>query len=163
MTEQTTKPTVYIETTIVSYLTARPSRDIVRLANEIRTQEWWRSERATFNVFASAFVIEEVSKGDPAAAAERLAALQGIPMLNPVQDSAALAGQLIQSLALPRRAETDAAHIAVSAVHGIEFLLTWNCRHLANAQLAARIERTCNAAGFDAPRIVTPEQLRGSP
>lgn len=153
------KPTVYIETTIVSYLTAWPSRDVVRLSHEMITREWWANRRSKFNLYASDFVIEEASRGDPGAAADRLQALQDIPLLRIHPACTELAQNLATSLALPSRARIDAAHVAMAAVYGISFLLTWNCTHLANGSLAARIERTCELAGFKAPRILTPELL----
>jgi hypothetical protein len=157
------KPSVYIETTIVSYLTCRPSRHIIRLSHEIITQTWWQTQRQRFDLYASPLVIEEASAGDPTAAAERLKALEGIPLL-PVEPSAILlAERLAKVLVLPHRAKTDALHVAIAASQGTAFLLTWNCRHLANAALTDRIERTCADAGFAAPRVITPELLTELP
>ena len=153
------KPTVYIETTIVSYLTAWPSRDVLRLSHEILTREWWTTRRSAFDLFASDVVVQEASRGDPSADAERLNALAGIPLLplNPAVSD--LAQRLETALSLPPRARLDAAHAAIAAVHGVQFLLTWNCTHLANAFLADRIERACAECGFKAPRIITPDLL----
>lgn len=157
------KPTVYIETTIISYLTAWPSRDVVRLSHELITREWWTKHRSSFDLYASDFVIEEASRGDPTAAAERLKELADIPLL-PVNPAVTeLAERVATALALPPRARLDAAHVAIAAVHGMAFLLTWNCRHLANGVLADKIERACAEAGFTAPRILTPELLMESP
>ena len=153
------KPTVYIETTIVSYLTAWPSNDIVRRSHEIITRDWWTQSRPQFDLYTSVFTTNEASGGDPTAAADRLRELQNIPLLPTTPDVAALAAQLERALSLPARARIDAAHLAVAAVHGMAFLLTWNCRHLANGTLTDRIEDTCSAAGFVAPRILTPELL----
>jgi hypothetical protein len=153
------KPTVYVETTIVSYLTAWPSRDVVRLSHEMITREWWSKQRGSFDLFTSDFVIREASRGDSAAAAERLKALAGIALLPVNQAVTDLAERIADSLSLPPRARLDAAHIAVAAAHDINFLLTWNCRHLANAMLMPKIESGCHEAGFVAPRIVTPELL----
>ena len=157
------KPTVYIETTIVSYLTAWPSRDVVRLSHELLTREWWTSERPRFDLYTSALTHQEASAGDPTAAAERLHALEGIPLLTIDAPVVSLAERLVTALSLPTRARADAVHLAVSAVHRLDFLLTWNCRHLANGELAATIERTCDAAGRVAPRVLTPEQLMEQP
>src|SRR5262245_14911745 len=126
------KQTVYIETTIVSYLTAWPSRDLVRRSHEILTREWWDRSRPHFDLFTSIFTRNESAAGDAMAAADRLKILKDIPLL-PVQPEAiTLASELERALALPPRARVDAAHVAVAAVHGMAFLLTWNCRHLAN-------------------------------
>jgi hypothetical protein len=157
------KPTVYIETTVVSYLTAWPSRDVVRLSHEMITREWWSKQRPLFDLYVSEVVIREVSAGDRVAAKERLDALAGIPSLPTDPRALELADRLATALALPQRARLDAAHVAMSAVHGVSFLLTWNCKHLANAALADRIERTCSDAGFTAPRVVTPEMLMEAP
>lgn len=157
------KATVYIETTIVSYLTAWPSKDVIRLSHEILTRQWWADSRPHFDLFSSDFVIAEASAGDPTAAAERLKALAGIPLLAASESVDRLAGQVAASLALPPRARMDAAHVAMAAVHGMRFLLTWNCTHLANGALADRIERVCMDAGFSTPRILTPEMLMELP
>lgn len=153
------KPTVYIETTIVSYLTAWPSRDVVRLSHELLTRDWWSDERSRFELYTSELVIRESSAGDPTAAAERLKSLAELPLLAITDDALALAQQLAAALVLPERARADAAHVAIAAVNGMSFLLTWNCKHLANGMLTDRIERACRAASFEPPRIVTPEQL----
>ena len=157
------KPTVYLETTIVSYLTAWPSRDVKRLAHEMLTRQWWENRKQHFDCFVSDIVISEASAGDPTAAAERLKALADVPRLLATETALNLAEQLVTSLSLPPRARLDAAHIAISAVNGIAFLLTWNCTHLANGMLAGRIERTCLDAGVIAPRILTPELLMELP
>jgi predicted nucleic acid-binding protein len=153
------KSTVYIETTIVSYLTARPSRDILRLSNQITTQQWWKWDRHRFSLFASELVAVEASRGDRQAAAERLAALQGIPELAITPEVDQLSEDLIGAMRLTKRARPDAIHVAIAAAHGMSFLLTWNCRHLANAWFEGIIRRTCERHGQVAPRIVTPAQL----
>jgi hypothetical protein len=157
------KPSVYIETTVVSYLTARPSTDVVRLAHEILTREWWSQARATYDLYTSIFTTTEASGGDPSAAQERVKALQDIPLLPIGSDVAALASALEQSLKLPSRARIDAAHVAVAAVNGVAILVTWNCRHLANWNFTPKIEEVCKSAGFVAPRILTPELLMVQP
>jgi hypothetical protein len=153
------KQTLYVETTIVSYLTARPKPDVMRLSHEMLTRQWWTNERIRFDLYISQLVIEEASGGDKAAAAERLKVLKDIPLLTITAEMYELAARLTRTLALPARARADAVHVAIAAVHGMSFLLTWNCRHLANAALADRIDQTCEGYGIVAPRIVTPEQL----
>jgi len=156
------KPTVYIETTIISYLTAWPSRDVVRLSHEILTRKWWE-KRERFELHTSEIVRLEAAAGDPSAAAERLKALEGMTILPPSATALALAERLAVDLNLPERARADAAHIALAAAHGMSFLLTWNCRHLANAALTDKIEKACSDAGLLAPRIVTPEVMMEFP
>ncbi len=152
-------PTVYIETTIVSYLTAWPSRDLVRAAHQQITREWWETRRADFSLFVSQLVLDEAAAGDAAASAERLQALAAIPLLEYRPPTLALARSLERALQLPIQSGGDALHVAVCAANGMEFLLTWNCRHLANAALAPSIEQACRSHGVAGPRIVTPEQL----
>jgi hypothetical protein len=152
------RPRVYVETTIPSYLTAWPSRDLVRAAHQQITREWW-ANRDAFELYSSRLVVQECQAGDPQAAADRLAALSGIPLLEPTPDTADLAEALMQGVPLPERAAADALHIAITAVHGVEYLLTWNCTHLANVTLRPQIEAVCRAAGFEPPLICTPEEL----
>ncbi|MBS0260763.1 MAG: type II toxin-antitoxin system VapC family toxin [Planctomycetes bacterium] len=152
------KPRVYIETTIPSYLTAWPSRDLLRAAQQQLTREWWE-RRTEFELFISPLVLIECQAGDPKAAAERLAAVTGLSLLDPTEDVAILAETLITSLAIPPRAAADAVHIATAAVHGMQYLLTWNCTHIANVTFRPRIEAACRAAGCEPPLICTPQEL----
>ena len=155
------KARLYLETTVPSYLAAWPSRDLIRASHQQITREWWERRRENFEVFISQLVLDEAAAGDPAAARERLAVLTALPLLDLTDEVASLATVLVASLALPARAATDAAHIAVAAVHGMHFLLTWNCSHIANAEMAVAIERVCRDHGFTAPVICTPEELMG--
>ncbi|MFO0850565.1 MAG: type II toxin-antitoxin system VapC family toxin [Gemmataceae bacterium] len=152
------KPRVYVETTIPSYLTAWPSRDLVRAAHQQITREWW-GRRAAFELCSSRLVVEECRAGDPTAAAQRLAALAGVPLLELTAGAAVLAAALVRDVPLPERATADALHVAVTATHGVRYLLTWNCAHLANVTLRPQIEAVCRAAGYDPPLICTPEEL----
>ena len=155
------KPRLYLETTVPSYLAAWPSRDLIRAGHQLITKEWWQTRRAGFDLYISQFVLDEAGAGDPEAARERLAAIQGLPILDPTGDVAELAGVLRTCLALPANAVTDAAHIAIAAVHGMHFLLTWNCTHIANAEMSVAIEEACQAHGFSCSVICTPEELMG--
>jgi hypothetical protein len=157
------KPTVYIETTIISYLTCWPSRDIHRLSHEMLTHEWWRNHREFYQLVTSDFVIREAERGDPSAAAERMRALADVPVLAATSKVEELGSELATALQLPPRARLDALHLAISAVYATDFLLTWNCTHLANGNLTRKIEQACAKAGFRAPRILTPELLMESP
>ena len=149
------KRRVYIETSVVSYLTAFPSRDIVRAAHQQVTREWWE-KRSQFELCVSQFVLDEAALGDPDAAAARLAALDGATSLRTTPAVTALATDLLKAGDLPKKALVDAFHVAVAAVHGVEHLLTWNCRHIANAIMRGRIEATCRSHGFEPPTISTP-------
>ena len=152
---------IYLETTIPSYLTAWPSRDLVRAAHQQITREWW-NRRHEYELFVSQLVIRECRAGDSEAASARLEVLEGLPLLEQSEDIEALAGELVRKVPLPERATADALHIATAAMHGMHYLLTWNCKHIANATLRGRIESVCRAAGFEPPTICTPEELPGS-
>lgn len=153
------KPRIYIETSIPSYLTARRSRDLVATANQELTQEWWDTRKDDFYLVISEFVVREASAGDPNAASNRLAAIAGIPELNVTDEVGELARILIEQIPIPAKAQLDAFHIAIASVHGIDYLLTWNCTHINNAELRPRIEAICRSQGFEPPIICTPQEL----
>ena len=152
-------PTVYLETTIIGYLASRPSRDLVTAANQQLTHEWWDQRRERYDVFVSEAVIAESSAGDPQAAQERLDLVAEVPVLDVTEEAENLADELVRRIPLPDRAEVDALHIAIAAVNGIDYLLTWNCTHIANAALKHQIETICRSVGLDPPTICTPQQL----
>ena len=149
---------MYIETSVISYLTARRSRDIVIAAHQQLTRRWWRS-RSSYRLFVSQIVRDEAGVGDQAARLRRLRALHGIPALAVTDQATRLAGELVRRGALPRQATVDAFHIGVAAAHQIEYLVTWNCKHIANATMRGTIEAICRSAGLTPPIICTPEEL----
>jgi hypothetical protein len=150
--------TVYIETSIVSYLTARPSRVVVMAARQTLTRDWWRG-RASFQLRVSQLVLDEAGAGDQLMCARRLRALEGIPVLSLTESATRLAKALIRQGALPEKATVDAFHIGIAAAHQVTYLLTWNCKHLANATMRGTIERVCRSVGSSPPIICTPEEL----
>ena len=154
------KKTIYLETSIVSYLTARPSGDLLAAANQKATVDWWESRHDHFDLYVSDLVLEEAGRGDPLAARRRLEALEDLPIL-PVNQSAIELSKALVTEVLPKRAIDDALHVAVSAVHGINFLITWNCRHLDNAEIKPPIRDICDRYGFRCPEICTPQELMG--
>ena len=159
MANQQTKPTMYLETSVLSYLASRPSNDVRVCANQSITLEWWEEKRSGFEVYISEIVLQEAALGDPVAAAKRLETLTDLPVLElfpPVKD---LAHRLISLGPLPPNAELDAFHIALAAVHGMEYLLTWNCKHIANAMMRPRIEQVCRDSEVEPPVICTPLEL----
>ena len=156
------KPKAYIETTIVSYLTASPSRDLVLAAHQQVTRDWWNT-RDVFELFVSQFVVDEASAGDGAAAALRLAALRDVVLLDLTPDATRLAAELIRNGGVPAKARIDALHIGVASVHGMDDLLTWNCTHIANVTMRGRIEAICRDGGFEPPVICTPLELVKEP
>jgi hypothetical protein len=153
------KPRVYIETTVVSYLTAWPSRDIVVAAHQQLTREWWQTQKDRFELLTSEVVLRESGAGDPQAARERMAVLATIPVLGINDLATDLADVLLRAGAVPSTVPEDALHIAIAVANGIDYLLTWNCRHLANATIRAQIDKVCTAAGHQPVVICTPEEL----
>ena len=153
------KPSVYIETTIPSYLVARPSRDIVLAGHQQATRDFWSHRRHEFDLFISTYVLEESRGGELEMAERRLQSLQGIPLLQETPESGELALRLVARLGLPQRAEADAYHIAIAAVNDMDFLLTWNCKHLHNPHLERRIVAACRELGYPCPVICTPSEL----
>ena len=152
---------VYIETTIPSYLTAWRSTELSVVAKQQSTRQWWDERRQDFDLFISDVVLVEAAGGDPDAARRRLGVLDGISVLSPRSQADDVALSLIDRLALPRRALADAAHIAICIVHGIDYLLTWNCTHIANATYQPVILDVCDSYGYAMPVICTPDQLMG--
>src|SRR2546430_224175 len=137
------KSRLYLETTIPSYLTSRPSRDLIIAGHQELTREWWEKRKGTFELYISQLVVDEASAGDPFAARERLKSLQDLPLLEITPEVTELAIGILASGKIPRKAATDAAHIAVAAVHGMDFLITWNCVHIANAAIAKALASIC--------------------
>lgn len=153
------KSSVYIETSIISYLTARLSNDLRVAANQKTTIEWWENRRLDFDLFVSEFVITEAGFGDPIIAKKRLEIIADLSELL-VDDSAKMLVKILLSQkAIPLKAEIDAYHISVAAVNGIDYLLTWNCKHIANAVMRPKIETICRQQGFEPPTICTPQEL----
>lgn len=157
------KPTVYVETSIIGYLASRPSRDLVTAANQQLTHTWWHDYREYFEVFVSQFVLVECAAGDPTAAQERMEYLVGIRRLTTGEEAKLLADELMKEIPLPSKAEVDSLHIATAMLHGMDYLLTWNCTHIANAEYRREIERISRARGLEPPIICTPQELIGCP
>lgn len=153
------KPRLYLETTIPSYLAAKPSRDLRLAADQLTTQEWWTQRRGDFELFISSMVLQEVKLGDPAYALTRVEKLKDIAVLSDVPLAAEIAKGLLAEGIIPAIAANDAVHLGAAAAHGMDFLLTWNCRHLNNRALDRRIRRFCQSFGLDCPVICTPAEL----
>ncbi len=153
------RPKLYLDTTIPSYLTSRRSRNETIARQQWLTRLWWTIHREKFDVHVSEYVIDEARAGNPEAAARRLRALASFPELKAGIQAMTLGEKLLEDCCLPRRAEADAMHVAIAAVHKMKFLLTWNCTHLANPVLAQRIDSTCKAFGLRCPILCTPEDI----
>lgn len=160
--ERPPKPRLYLETTVPSYLTAWISRELVMAAHQQLTREWWERRRADFTIYVSALVLAEAAAGDPKAARLRTEVLKPFPLLAVDDRVTALAERLLRECRLPPRAAADAAHLAVATVHGMDYFLTWNCAHLANAEFIPKVRAACEASGYLCPEICTPEELMGT-
>lgn len=156
------KPRVYVEASVIGYLTNRPALDVITAGHQATTLQWWDKQRANYEFVVSQFVLDEASAGDPVAAAKRIASLEGIARLDTKRpEIEVLALALLTSRALPQKAFVDALHIAVSSVAAVDILLTWNFKHIANGAMMNQIERVCSDSGFECPRLLTPLQLSG--
>jgi len=153
------KPKVYLETTIPSLLTAWPSRDIVILGQQQATRDWWNDRRQKYRLFVSGIVLAESRRGDAAAVRDRESVLSVLDVLEYSPAAQSLAAKILASRLLPTKAAVDAAHIAIASVHEMDFLLTWNCRHIANAAIVEDVRAVCAKAGHPAPVICTPLEL----
>jgi len=153
------KASIYIETSIISYLTARPSRDLMIAASQQITAEWWETSREFYDVVTSDLVVLESREGDPRTAQRRLDLLTGIPAVELTDEARQLAEILTGKGALPKRAQADALHIAAAAVHTIDYLLTWNIRHIDNPAIKPRVREICSLEGYRCPEICTPFEI----
>ena len=158
------KPKLYVETTVVGYLTTRVSRDVVTAAHQKITQQWWEQRRESFELYTSEIVVDEAGAGDRVQAEKRRSYLAGLQVLVWSPEALELAKLLLKRKALPPKASDDAGHLAIAAVAGMDYLLTWNYRHLVNASLRPLMQQVCKKAGFRCPLICTPQELlEGAP
>jgi hypothetical protein len=153
---------LYIETSIVSYLRQQPSTQVVTAARQLLTHQWWNEERQNYDLVISQYVIDEASGGDPTLAAERLESLEGIPLLPDAPEIPQIASEIMSLGVLPANAQVDALHIAAVAHHRVKYLLTWNCKHIANAKILPRIHDRLTDLGIPIPIVCTPEELLGN-
>lgn len=154
--------TVYVESSIFGYLRQRPSGSVVTAARQLLTQRWWTEQRGNYENVISQYVIDEVAAGSPDLAAERLRLLDGIPVLPPAAEIPAIARAIMGRAILPPKAEVDALHLAVAAHHGIDYVLTWNCSHIANARILPAIRSVLGELGVAMPFVCTPEEFIGN-
>ncbi|MHB8974783.1 MAG: type II toxin-antitoxin system VapC family toxin [Pirellulaceae bacterium] len=155
------KPTIYLETTVVGHLAARQQSDIIVAARQLATHVWWR-RRHEYEVFVSQIVLDECGSGDPTAASERLEMIRGIMVLDAKPEADDLAMLLTAHHGIPETEPRDALHIAIAAVGGLQYLLTWNFRHIANPATRGVIEDICRGAGYTPPIICSPDELLGT-
>jgi hypothetical protein len=155
------KSSVYLETSVVSYYCARPSRDLVIAAQQEITRQWWHERLPQFHIVISDFVLREAVAGDAQASKGRLLALKGFALLDISVEAENLADWFLKKHIIPAKKLIDALHIAVAAVHGIDYLVTWNCTHIANAEMRSAISFICDEHGYHCPSICTPQELMG--
>ena len=153
------KPKVYLETTIPSLLTAWPNRDVVVLGQQQATRDWWDQHRHKYELFVSDLVAVESRRGDPVAAQDREAVLATCSLLSIPESAQLLAERILSTKLMPLNATADALHVAIATVHAMDFLLTWNCRHIANAMVVEQVRDVCRQAGYQPPVICTPFEL----
>ncbi|MBL8028920.1 MAG: type II toxin-antitoxin system VapC family toxin [Fibrobacteres bacterium] len=153
------KPKVYVETTVISYYTAKPSNDIFLLARQRVTEQWWSHAVQNLSLFISEAVIEEAREGDKVAAAKRLEHLNKMPSLEINEDTTKIYQIYIKELPIPPKAHRDALHIAVASIHGMDYIVSWNCKHIANGFIIKKIMEINTRLGIPVPVIVTPDEL----
>jgi len=150
---------IYIESTIPSYVVARPARDLLQAARQQLTRDWWELKREKHELFTGQLVLDEIAFGEPEMAQRRRELVAGLTLLESTEEAGKLTRNIMDSGLLPAKAEGDGAHIALATVHQMDILLTWNCRHIANAFIRARLRKLIGACGYSAPTICTPEEL----
>jgi len=153
------KPTVYIETTVIGYRMARPSRDLIIAAHQQITHDWWEMALPQFEAFISPIVLEEISRGDAQAAKLRFDSVSSFPLLEVLSEVRNLAESYFSTIEIPEKARADSYHLAVAAWHGMDFLVSWNCTHIVNGRVKRIIEEINSANGIRTPVVCTPEEL----
>jgi hypothetical protein len=155
------KAKVYIETSIIGYLTARLSRDLIVAACQQATQDWWADQAERFDLYVSAVVLREAGAGARLEAQKRIAILESIPLLDLNEDALRLAERFVRRKVLPAKAGDDAVHIALATVHDMDYLLTWNCKHIANPVMQKKLASLSRSLGYELPTICTPYEFLG--
>lgn len=154
------KRKIYVETSVISYLTARPSKTIIGAAHQQLTFAWWE-KRGQYELMVSEVVLRECGAGDSESAARRLEVIRDLPLLLITEQAIKIAEALIKQKIVPLKAIEDALHIAIATAHGVDYLVTWNCRHIANPEIQRGIASYLEQIGTVLPFICTPEELLG--
>lgn len=154
------KPRVYLETSVISYLVGwLNQRNILVAHNQEFTREWWSMRRGGYELFSSAVAVNEAKKGELPLATERLNFLAETTLLDVNEAATSLALELLHRTRIPAKADVDALHVAVAAVHGMDYLLSWNCKHIVNGNILPQVYAVCRASGYEPPLICTPQEL----
>ena len=160
MAEKHSKPKVYVETTVVSDATALPTNDLVLAGRQYVTREWWKTSRERFDLYSSRVVDIEIRRGDVGAAQRRVAAMKDIPEVEVSKAAVRLARELIDRKAVPKEYPDDELHIAAAATNGLDYLVSWNFKHITNANTIPLVARICAENGYQCPCICTPQMLQ---
>ena len=155
------KQIVYLESSVISYLTSRPNRDVIIAGRQAITLDWWENQRHQFELRISVLVEEEISKGDSSAAQQRFEKVADIESLLISNEAIRIADLLLAEKVVPKGSEEDALHIGIAASQGVDFLLTWNFKHINNAETKNAITRLVESAGYVCPQLCSPEELGG--
>ncbi len=155
------KETLYIETSVIGYLTARATQNLIIAANMKITQDWWQNYRNNFDIYISQVVLDEVARGESEMAIKRLETVRDFPLLEISELVDGLASEFMNKSNLPPKASDDAIHIAIATIHRLDYLLTWNCKHIANGHIQKKLREICVSLGYTLPIICTPYELIG--
>lgn len=155
------KPSIYLETSFISYATNRLSNDFLVSAHQRLSRRWWEHRRSDFRFFVSEIVVAEIVRGNESAVEKRVTFLAGIESIDLNEASSTLAKSFLERSALPEKAAQDALHVAVAAVNGVDYLLSWNCKHIVNLEIYSGIQRIIEGSGYTAPKVCTPYELMG--
>jgi hypothetical protein len=154
------KPRVYLKTSVISYLVGwLNQRSILVAHNQEFTREWWSTRRTDYDLFSSAVAVSEAQRGEAPLAQERLSFLAETTLLDITDAATALAQQLLQHTRIPAKADVDALHVAIATVNGMDYLLSWNCKHIVNGNMLPQVYAVCRALGYEPPLICTPSEL----
>jgi predicted nucleic acid-binding protein len=153
------KPTVYVETTVISYLVAKPSRDLITAAHQQITYAWWETALPLFDAFISPMVMEEITRGDTEAVRLRLESVSSFPLLEVLPEVRSLAEAYFSAVEIPEKARADSYHLALAAWHGMDYLVSWNCTHIVSGRVKRIVEEVNSTYGIRSPIICTPEEL----
>jgi predicted nucleic acid-binding protein len=155
------KESLYLDTSIIGYLTIRPNNNLITASNALITQNWWDTRRQNFVLYISEVVLEELARGDQEIAIKRLDLVNDLPLLEINESVEKLAQEFLIKSNLPPRAADDALHIALATFYQVDYLLTWNCKHIANAQIQKKLLQISIQSGYELPTICTPYELIG--
>ena len=152
-------PSLYLETTVPSYLAGGIAGDLIVAAHIEATKRWWTDERQKYRLFVSAVVNDEIARGNREIAEQRRRLIVTLPLLRVTTAVVQLAGRLFDHLRLPESARPDAFHLALACHYNLDFLLTWNMKHIAGGHVRWTLEKLQRVGGIVIPTICTPEEL----